>query len=75
MNPVIVLQEVIDPQRQSGDVEEVSHWQVDQVDAEFIVLANLGRKLIYLVWNWITFSTLLPSHQNRIITKKVNKNN
>lgn len=49
MNPVIVLQEVIDPQRQSGDVEEVSHWQVDQVDAEFIVLANLGRKQCYKI--------------------------
>lgn len=41
MDPVIVLQEVVDPQRKSHDVEEVSHRQVDQVDAELVALAHL----------------------------------
>lgn len=41
MDPVIVLEEVVDPQRKSGDVEEVGHWQVDQVDAELVALAYL----------------------------------
>lgn len=40
-----MLQEVIDPQRQGGDVEEVSHGQVDQVDAKLIALANLEEKV------------------------------
>lgn len=45
VDPVIVLQEVVDPQRKSGDVEEVGHWQVDQIDAELIALADLeGRR-------------------------------
>lgn len=44
VDPVIVLQEVVDPQRKSGDVEKVGHGQVDQVDAELIALAYLeGR--------------------------------
>lgn len=41
MDPVIMLEEVVDPQRKSGDVEEVGHWQVDQVDAELVALAYL----------------------------------
>lgn len=41
MDPIIMLQEVVDPQRKSGDVEEVSHWQVDQVDAELVPLTHL----------------------------------
>lgn len=41
MDPVIMLQEVVDPQRESGDVEEVSYRQVDQVNAELIALAYL----------------------------------
>lgn len=41
VDPVIVLQEVVDPQGKGGDVEEVSHRQVDQVDAELIALAYL----------------------------------
>lgn len=43
VDPVIVLQEVVDPQRKGGDVEEVGHRQVDQVDAQLIALANLKR--------------------------------
>lgn len=41
MDPVIVLQEVIYPQRKSGDVEEVCHWQVDQIDAKLVALPYL----------------------------------
>ena len=41
MDPVIVLQKVVDPQRKRGDVEEVGHRQVDQVDAELVALAYL----------------------------------
>lgn len=45
VDPVIVLQEVVDPQRKSGDVEKVGHGKVDQVDAELIALAYLeGRR-------------------------------
>ena len=36
-----MLEEVVDPQRKSGDVEEVGHRQVDQVDAELVSLAYL----------------------------------
>lgn len=43
MDPVIALQEVVDPQRKSGDVEEVSNRQVDQVDAKLIALPYLQR--------------------------------
>lgn len=41
MDPVIMLQEVIDPQGKSGDVEEVCHWQVDQVNTKLIALPYL----------------------------------
>lgn len=41
VDPVIVLQEVVDPQRKSDDVEEVGHGQVDQVDAKLIALLYL----------------------------------
>lgn len=41
MDPDILLQEVVDPQGKGDDVEEVSHRQVDQVDAELIALAYL----------------------------------
>lgn len=41
MDPVIMLQEVIDPQGKSGDVEEVCHWQVDQVNAKLVALPYL----------------------------------
>lgn len=44
MDPVIVMQEIVDPQRKSGNVEEVSHRQVDQVDAELIALAYLVQR-------------------------------
>lgn len=32
VDPVIMLEEVVYPQRKGGDVEEVGHGQVDQVD-------------------------------------------
>lgn len=41
VDPVIMLQEVVDPERQSGNVQEVSHRQVDQIDAKLVVLAYL----------------------------------
>lgn len=41
VDPVVMLQEVVDPERKSGDVQEVSHRQVDQVDAELVALAYL----------------------------------
>lgn len=41
VDPVIVLQEVVDPQRQGGDVEEVGHRQVHQVNAQLVPLADL----------------------------------
>lgn len=39
-----MMQEIVDPQRKSGNVEEVSHRQVDQVDAELIALAYLVQR-------------------------------
>lgn len=41
MDPVIVLQEVVNPQRKSCDVEEVGHGEVDQVDAKLVTLTYL----------------------------------
>lgn len=41
VDPVVMMQEVVDPQRKSGDVEEVGHGQVDQVDAQLVALADL----------------------------------
>ena len=41
VDPVITLQEVVDPQGEGNDVEEVRHRQVDQVDAELVALAYL----------------------------------
>lgn len=41
VDPDIVLQEVVDPQGQGEDVEEVGHRQVDQVDAELVALTYL----------------------------------
>lgn len=46
VDPVIVLQEVVDPEGKRGDVEEVSHWQVHQVDAELIALPYLERVMM-----------------------------
>lgn len=42
VDPVIMLKKVVDPQRKSGDVEQVSHRQVDQVHAELVALPYLG---------------------------------
>lgn len=41
VDPVVTLQEVVDPERKSGDIQEVRHRQVDQVDAELVALAYL----------------------------------
>lgn len=43
-----MLQKVVDPQRKSGDIEEVSHGQVHQVDAELIALAYLKEVMKYV---------------------------
>lgn len=42
VDPVVMLQKVVDPQRKSGDVEQVCHRQVDQVHAELVALPHLG---------------------------------
>jgi len=42
VDPVVVLQEVVDPQRQRGDVQQVGHRQVDQVHAQLVALPHLG---------------------------------
>lgn len=39
-----MMKEIVDPQRKSGNVEEVSHRQVNQVDAELIALAYLVQR-------------------------------
>lgn len=44
MDPVIVMKEIVNPQRKSGNVEEVSHRQVNQVDAKLIALAYLVQR-------------------------------
>lgn len=44
MDPVVVVQEVVDPQRKSDNVEEVSHRQIDQVNAEFVALTYLKER-------------------------------
>lgn len=44
VDPVIVVEEVVDPKRKSDDVEEVGYWQVDQVDAELVALTDLEEK-------------------------------
>lgn len=45
VDPVVMMQEVVDPQRESGDVQEVGHRQVDQVDAQFVALAHLEERM------------------------------
>lgn len=44
VDPVIVVEEVVDPKRKRDDVEEVGYWQVDQVDAELVALTDLEER-------------------------------
>lgn len=52
VDPVVTLQEVVDPQRKGADVEKVSHRQVDQVDAQLVALAYLqgGKEQSVKIW-------------------------
>lgn len=42
MDPVVVVQEVVHPQRQRADVQQVSDAEVHQVHAQLVALPHLA---------------------------------
>lgn len=41
VDPVVMVDEIVDPKRQSGYIQEVSHREVHQVDPQLVLLSDL----------------------------------